>query len=121
MDEKKFFDHSGIIVTSARFVAPKQTFAMSGITSVKTERSNPAKIFAVAFILLGGIALAAGTLNIWKVAVPFVIGIGLLFIKPSYHVIVGGASGDTKAFNSKDRSFVDSVVNAVDQAIVARG
>ncbi len=42
MEEKIFLNEGGVIVTSARFVVPSQTYAMSGVTSVKSyeEKSH---------------------------------------------------------------------------------
>lgn len=120
MEEKKLFDHSGITVTSARLIAPKQTFAITGITSVKVEKTNPVLLLAVASILGGLIILAAGKLNVWAVAAPVLIGILLLFVKPRYHVVVDSGSGEIKALNSTDKDFIESVVKAVNQAIITR-
>jgi hypothetical protein len=41
MAERTFLDEGGVTVTNARFVVPVQTYAMSGITSVKSLKHTP--------------------------------------------------------------------------------
>ena len=37
MEETTFFNEGGLTVTNSRFVVPGQTYAMSGVTSIRTE------------------------------------------------------------------------------------
>lgn len=118
--EQSFFDHGGVKVTNARFIVPSQTYAMSGITSVKffTEKASwlwPVVSFLIAVIAFGGNG------NIWSVGIPLVAGILLLQRKPTYHIVLSSASGETRALNNKNKEFIESVISSLNQAIVARG
>lgn len=53
MTETIFFEESGVTVTSTRFIVPSQTYAMSGVTSVKLLRRNPAKKGSMVLVVLG--------------------------------------------------------------------
>lgn len=120
MEEEQFFAHSGVTVTNTRLIAPKQTFALNGIGSVKMEKERPTLIIGAALVLIALIAFAAGK-NIWFIAVPLLTGVLFLLMKPNYHVVVGIGSGEVKALNSKDKAFIEAVIAAVNQAIVTRG
>jgi ABC-type Fe3+-siderophore transport system permease subunit len=118
--EKTYFDHNGIQVTNARFIVPSQTYAMSGITSVKFFTESPSKLWPITAMLIGALALSNNG-NIWSIAIPVAIGILLLQRKSTHHVILSSASGETRALNSKNKEFIYSVIAALNQSIVARG
>ena len=44
MAEQTFLNESGVTVTNTRFIVPAQTYAMSGITSVKSLRRDPKRM-----------------------------------------------------------------------------
>lgn len=119
MKEETYFDHSGVRVTDARLVAPKETFSIAGISSVKIEKENAAPYFSFVLIVGGLVALAVGK-NIWAVVVPIAIGVALCFLKPNYHVVVASNGKDKRALNSKDKAFIEAVVSAINQAMIGR-
>jgi hypothetical protein len=41
MQEQIFFNAEGVAVTNTRFVVPGETYALSGISSVRLEREEP--------------------------------------------------------------------------------
>jgi hypothetical protein len=116
--ETTFLDEQGITVTNSRFVAGGRTFAMSGITSVHTTRTDPSRKGPIILIVLGLIFLAA-------------YGIGLLGIiggvlwwmsqKPEFSIVLSSASGQVQAYTSQDSDFISRIVGAVNEAIIARG
>jgi hypothetical protein len=115
--EETFFSENNVMVTQARFVVPGQTFAMSGVTSVGAIATNPAKAQGKKVMLYG---LVLGIFLIPLVLVP--IGILMMVIaKPVYSVVLRSASGETSAYTSGDPDFIDRVVAALTDAIVARG
>lgn len=122
MEEKSFFSDGGVSVTNARFIAQGQTYAMSGITSVKSFRQDPSRkgpiILGIVGVLalggggsvtVGGLLLAAGAVAWWFLQ------------KPEFSVLLSSASGETKALASQDGDFISKVVNALNDAIVHRG
>jgi hypothetical protein len=125
-------DEAAISVTSARLIASGQTYAMSGITSVKKGVAYPPKLWPVLMILLGLLMIAAVIGNTDKSA-PVALGVGssLFFLvvgflwlrskRPIYVVVLTSASSETKAYTSTDEAFVDRVIKAINDAIVHRG
>lgn len=131
MDEKSYFNNnSGISVTNARFIVSDQTYAMSGVTSVKRfvkKRSIALMLLSILLILLGGLsAIGIMTSNgDSSIAVPLimlVIGVGLWLInKKKFIVLLNTASGESQALETKDSELVDRVVGALNEAIIERG
>jgi hypothetical protein len=123
MSEREFLRQGGVVVTQARFIHGSQTFAMSNVTSVLSTKTDPSKGGAILLIVLGIVLIAAHQ------AATIVIGLALAALggwwlysmKPTYNVVLRTASGESRAFSSKDRSLVERVVAAVNDAIVARG
>jgi hypothetical protein len=122
MAEQSFLDEGGVTVTNSRFIVSGQTYAMSGITSVKALTRKPSRKGPIILVAIGLLAMLAG-----KEAVV----VGLLFLaggtvwwilhKPTYIVVLHSASGEAEALTSKDGGFISRAVNALNQAIVARG
>ena len=120
-NEKVYFQEGGVTVTKARFIVPDQTYAMSGITSVKAAIDQPLKGPAI----LGGV----GVLMMFSgdvVAIIFgfllIAGAILWFIKRKKHIVVlSTASGEAKAISSDNSSFIGKIIAALNEAIIDRG
>ncbi len=122
MEEKNFFNEGGVSVTNARFMSQGQTYAMSGITSVKSFREGPSRKGPIVLGVIGLLALASGGVAT-AVGVLLIGGaIALWFLqKPEFSVLLSSASGEAKALTSKDGDFISKVVAALNDAIVHRG
>ena len=122
-EEKTFFQHEDVKVTNARFMVGSQTFSMSNITSVKAMAQSPQRGWPVALLVVGAMMLAFGTRDIWGFAIAFVaVGAIWLFTQKSmYHVMLTTAGGETSALSSKQKEYIQKVVQALNDAIVARG
>jgi len=115
---ENFFEENGVTVTNTRFSVPSQTYAMSGITSVKSYNRSPNRRVPIALALIG-CGLFFGK----------IIGIILLILavlcwilsKPEYQVRLSTASGEATALRSKDQNWISKVVNSVNDAIIHRG
>jgi hypothetical protein len=119
MEEKLFFEHETVKVTNSRFIVDGQTFAMNNITSVKALVKKPSRIGPVLLIIVGALlAFNAPPIGI-IVALPGVIW--LLLQKTVYHIMLHTSGGETSALKSYQRPYVDQVVGALNNAIVARG
>ena len=119
-EEKTFFQHGRVTITSSRFTIDSQTFAMSDITSVKASIVEPRRLGPIVLIVLGVIALAFQMF----ITAFFFGGIGALWFysqKIIYHIMLTTADGETSAFKSERRQYVQQVVQALNDAIVARG
>lgn len=133
MDEKTYFNNNnGISVTNARFIVSEQTYAMSGVTSVKhfiKKASIVRAVLSVLLIALGALStigiLASGEGEAATIIMPLIfliIGISLWFSnKKSFIVLLNTSSGESQALETKDSGLVNSVVDALNEAIIERG
>lgn len=126
-EEKMILDQEGITISNSRFIVNGQTYAMSGITSVRSTVFHPSKMWPILMILFG----------VWGVCAflflqeygGIVVGLGILAIgilwlrskKPTYAVKLTSSSGEVQACSSQDEEFVVKIVNAINDAIVHRG
>ena len=122
VNEQVFLDDRGVSVSNSRMMYEGQTYAMSGITSVKSYEKKPSRILPIILIIIGLIAMAAGKGAI-IVGLLFVAGgiVAWALMKPDYSVVLTSSSGETKAYTSKDKGFVLKIISAVNEAIVHRG
>ncbi|MBY0378735.1 MAG: QacE [Gammaproteobacteria bacterium] len=100
-----------------------QTFAVSGITSVKLGVDQPSKLIPILLIAIGGLGCVAGIkeglINIWTLL--FVFGIAWMFtLKSKYTVILATASGESKAVVSENKEFIEQIVAGLNKAIIER-
>jgi proline racemase len=122
MEEKSFFTQGGVSVTNARFIAHGQTYAMSGVTSVKQFRQDPSRKGPIILGVIGLLAMAGGGKAVF-VALLLLAGAVAWWLsqKPEFSVLLSSASGEAKALTSRDGKFISDVVNALNDAIVHRG
>ena len=123
MQEHEFFRSENVMVSQTRFVTFGQTYAMSGVTSVKASSVSPSRTGPLIVGGIGMLCLFAGS------AGPLIFGAILLAIaaliwasqKPEYFVSLSVASGEVRALKSKDPRFIGDVIQALNECIVARG
>ena len=122
MEEQTFLSEGGVSVTNARFMTPGQTYAMSGVTSVKSARSDPSRKPPIIMGIIGVLALAGGG-SVAIVGLFLIAGaVAMWFLqKPAFHVLLNSASGENTALTNKDEQFITKVVAALNDAIVHRG
>jgi hypothetical protein len=123
MEEKTFFSQQDVIVTNARFMAGGQTFAMSGITSVKHLRNEPSRLLSWAFGIVGVFCLLSRTEGGVVFALIFLAIAAVIWRsqKPTFSVVLNTASGEMKAYTSADKDQIARVVSALNESIVHRG
>lgn len=124
--EHKFFEDGDVLVTNTRFVRGNETFAMSGITSVKSFTEVPSKKGPIVVIVIGALVfLALMQSNIGGALVGAVlVALGIWWlrrIKDIHHVRLVTASSERDAMGSTDGAYINNVVTAINQAIVHRG
>ena len=122
MEETSFFNEGGVSVSNARFIADNQTYAMSGVTSVKEFRQDPSRKVPIIMGIIGVLALAGGG-TVTLVGLALLAGaVGIWFLnKPEFSVLLSSASGEAKALTRQDGEFISKVVGALNNAIVHRG
>lgn len=120
-NEKVYLEEGSVTVTKARFIVPAQTYAMSGITSVKAAVDQPLKGPAI----LGGIGVLmmfVGEAGAVIFGLLLIAGAILWFIKGKKHIVVlSSASGEAKAISSNNSGFIGRIIAALNEAIVGRG
>lgn len=119
MSEQTFFQHEDVLVTNTRFVNSGQTYAMSNVTSVKGFEQKPKRFWGIVILVIG---LGIGTdflLPGLLIAAP--AAYYLYKQKTKFHVMLATASGEVSALSTYQREYLDKVVSAVNQAIIARG
>lgn len=123
MEEKIFFNQGDVSVSNARFIVYGQTYAMNGVTSVKQGVENPSRLGPIVVALIGLGFLVGGSFK--TVVIAFIaIGLAILFWRsqsPDYSVVLNTASGEKQALVSKDKKFIDGVIEALNQSIIHRG
>jgi hypothetical protein len=123
MEERVFLDSGNVSISLSRFIVDGQTYAMSGVTSVRTGHAAPSRIGPILLAVFGVLFLFAAS------ALMMVLGTAMVVLaiyvwanqKPTYIVMLSSASGEAKALSSPDRLFIGNVVNALNDCIVARG
>ena len=107
-EEHVILDEAAISVTSARLIVGSQTYAMSGITSVKKGVTYPPKLLPVLMILLGLLLMFAviadndrnSPVALGVGSAIFLLVVGFLWLRskrPIYAVRLASASGERDA------------------------
>ena len=123
MEEKVFFAQGPVSVSNSRFIVHGQTYAMNGVTSVRQAVNNPSRFWPLVLgffdliIMLGG---SAGAIIFGGL----LLGLAIYWWtrqKPDWIVVLSSSSGETRALSSKDRVFIDGVIQALNDSIIHRG
>ena len=126
--EQVFLSGPPVTVTSARLVTPSRTYAIAGVTSVARGVIKPNRLGPLCTFVL---AIAAVLFGLSKDNIQFALtrglvwtGIGLvwwLLQKSEYLVKLNTAGGETVAYISKDLDTINQIIDALNEAIIARG
>lgn len=124
--EHTFLQDENVLVTNTRFVRANETFAMAGVTSVASFTKIPSKKGPIIIIVIGALVFLASLQSSIGGAIvgAALIAVGILWfrsIKNIYSVRLVTASSERDAFSSTDGSYINTIVSAVNQAIVHRG
>ena len=118
--EMTFLQKEGVRVTSTRFIVPGKTFAMAGVTSVRSVTIDPDRKWPSVLIIVGIIFLLVESTRI--LGGMLLVG-GIVWIamqKPTFAVGLSSASGEAHAITDENEESIKSIVNALNEAIVYR-
>lgn len=116
--EKTFLQDGDVTVTNSRFIVPGQTYAMAGVTSVRSASIEPKRIWPIIFCLFGVLMLFG---SVVFGGVLLAIGIvWLVCLKTKYAVALNSASGEVHAITSENSEYISGIVKALNDAIVYR-
>lgn len=122
-----YTDQTGIRITNARAIIGARTYSMANLTTVTVGVTSPSYGGAIWTILIGAVIFLAGAGNSSGGAAIFgllVLGGGIWWaksLKPTYHVRIGSAGGESNALSSFDRKYIEGVAAALNEAIIKRG
>jgi len=123
MSEQIFLEERGIKVTNARFLVHSQTYAMNGVTSVKSISVPPSRTGALIAIAIGVIMLfaAEGGMKILGVAIAAAGAWYFSQQKSTHSVFLSSASGEVQALSDTDEGYIARVIHALNEALIHRG
>ena len=122
-----YLDDKGVRITNTRAIVGSTTYAMANITSVSPGRIPAKRAGSVWLIIVGVVTIVVGLIaQAWAIDILgialFGAGIWLAIVaKPRYTVRIGSASGTVQAIVSTDQKYIQSIVNAVNEAFIKRG
>lgn len=120
-NEIMFYQDGNVTVSQSRFITNSKTYAMRNISSVHIFEIVASRKLPVIMILIGFFMLFSDSARI----VGFIIialGVGALFlIKNEFAVRISTNSGEANSIVSKDRAYIQTIVNALNEAIIHRG
>ena len=122
MEEKVFFEKGNVSVSNSRFIVDGQTYAMSNVTSVKTGVKKADRSGAVIACIIGLTCLFGSGFFFWLGIILIVIGvIAFKGASDEYSVVLNTSAGENQALTSQDKFHIESVISALNDAIVSRG
>lgn len=129
-----YADEKGLCITPSMLVVPGKTdhespstYSLHNITAVKSEKDISARIIGIVGAVFGIAVLAAQ--DFIPLAAAMAIGIILvvfgvmiaIFIRPTYHLKIAGEHGEVEALKMSRKQEFDSVMTAMNKALVNRG
>jgi hypothetical protein len=125
--ESMIYQDGTVQVSTSRAIVNGVTYAMANVTSVRMLVEPPSRGFATLMIGFGALLLiigfSAGSFGTGFTGV-IIGGIGVLIYmsqKANYLMLIGSSSGEKNALKSQDHNYIQSIVEAMNHAIIARG
>ncbi|MBU8884153.1 hypothetical protein KSK37_13760 [Kaistella sp. DKR-2] len=120
-NETIFYQDSSVTVTASRYVTQSKTYAMRNISSVHIFEIVKSKVKAIFTVLIGLTALFSKDLfYIGIILIP--LGIWwFISIKNEYAVRISTNAGEANSIISKDKIYIQKIVNALNEAFIHRG
>jgi hypothetical protein len=124
--ETTFFSDELVQITNARAVLANTTYSLANITSVSATYQPTSPTVLYLGIMLVLLAVLLFFVSLWPLGVLLLlIGaacIGIWFMMDvKYCVQIGTAGTEVDALESTDEAYIQKVVDALNEAIVARG
>ena len=133
-EEISFFSNEkGVRITNTRAIFGASTYVMSNISSVRKDSKPPSRAPGCVMGAIGLIVLLAGLgqlgSNIVAAIICIVTGIGFLGgliyytarAPRTYIVRIVTAGGEVSALESTNEKYIESIIAALNEAIVKRG
>ncbi len=120
-NETTFYQDSLVTVTQSRYVTQSKTYAMRNISSVHIFEIVKSKGKAIVLIIFGLFFLFSKDI-FWIGLILITLGIvWFVYIKNEYAVRISTNSGEADSTISKNKEYIQKIVNALNEAIIHRG
>lgn len=120
--DKIFFQDNDVLITQSRIVIFGKTYAMRNISSVSITQES--KLFLkISSTIMLVFALSGFFLKEYLIGL-IALGIAVIMLlnsKDEYIVVISSNSGDNNALKSKNRDYIESIIEAINEAIIFRG
>lgn len=120
-------DNKEITVTNSRLIIPvkntKKTYALAHVNSVhmKKENRSPGEwIIMVAFALVGLLTLGSVSI-IFNIIMLCLVPIIFYLTRPQHYVYISVVGEAVPTYGSYDKSFIQEITEAINNAIIYRG
>lgn len=122
-NETIFYQNLHVKVTQSRFVTNSRTYAMRNISSVFVYEIVKSKTLPVIMMIIGFLMLFSSEALVETVgAILLITGVFVFFsIKNEFAVRISTNSGEANSVISKDKKYIQSIVEALNEAIIRRG
>lgn len=120
-NEVVFYQDNTVKVTQSRFITFSKTYAMRNISSVHVFEIVKSRKLPVLLLFIGIFMLFSDSV---RVAGGILMAIAVLILyltKNEYAVRISTNSGESNSLVSKDRAYIETIVNALNEAIIHRG
>lgn len=119
--EVKFYEDAQVTVTQSRYITHSKTYAMRNISSVHIFEIVKSRTAPVLLIIVGCLMLLSDDLRALGCCL-LALGAALLcLIKNEFAVRISTNSGEANSIVSRDRAYVQNIVDALNEAIIHRG
>ncbi|GGH13474.1 hypothetical protein GCM10007422_34110 [Pedobacter zeae] len=120
-NEVTFYQDVNVTVTQSRYVTNSKTYAMRNISSVHIFEIIKNRTLPIIMVIIGFLMLFSESSRILGFIL-FALGILILVLtKNEFTVRISTNAGEVNSIVSKDRLYVQNIVNALNDAIVYRG
>ncbi|MBB6236944.1 hypothetical protein HDC90_001561 [Pedobacter sp. AK013] len=120
-NEITFYQDVNVTVTQSRYITNSKTYAMRNISSVHIFEIIKNRTLPIVMVVIGVLMLFSESSRVLGF---ILIAIGILILvltKNEFTVRISTNSGEVNSIISKDRSYIQNIVNALNDAIVFRG
>jgi len=121
-NEKIFFKDTNVLITQSRVVIFNKTYSLRNISSVNmlVKHKTVTKFFSLSLLIIGlmGIFNEVYGLGIISIGISAIL---FFFMKDEFIVRISSNSGENNALVSKNKDYIQKVVNAINEAIIYGG
>ena len=128
-EETTIYQQGSIKITNLRAIFAEKTYSISNITAVETKTIEPNKNLEFVLLFAGLSMFVCGVTDPSKNIQWLIFGVLALVIfyfmyrasRSTYAVNITTASGEVKAYTSQDQAAIQTIVQALNTAIVQKG